>query len=137
MAEAEGRSIVELLHGTLLFYAVIFLTCMVGIIELLPEIDGSMKIVNCPCLTLEGKLLTALYFVLTLGLNFSISRCFNLYRRMVSYIAEGHAGEVMRNFQTNNVGIVRHFLSPYIEAIVIVVNVVFLIMLYFVRIGVI
>ena len=63
----------EVLREFSIFFAILFLTCIVGIIELLPEFD---KIHGNVWL---GGSLSAIYFGLLAGIIFSIDKCFWLY----------------------------------------------------------
>ena len=65
----------EVLREFSIFFAVLFLTCIVGIIELLPEFD---KIHGNVWL---GGSLSAIYFGLLAGIIFSIDKCFWLYEQ--------------------------------------------------------
>ena len=65
----------EVLREFSIFFAVLFLTCIVGIIELLPEFD---KIHGNVWL---GGSLSAIYFGLLALMIFSIDKCFWLYEQ--------------------------------------------------------
>ena len=78
LKEEYSKSIAELLRDFTIFFAVLVFTCIVGIIELLPELEkvsGSFGFIS----------LTFLYFVLLLGIVFSIIICFRLYDKNKTY----------------------------------------------------
>ena len=72
MKEENTKTIAELLRDFTIFFAVLFFTCTVGIIELLPELEKIRGIFGFISLTL-------LYFILLFGIVFSINKCFELY----------------------------------------------------------
>ena len=72
MENKDRTRVAESLREFSIFFAVIFLTCVVGIIELLPEldmIDGVFGWIS----------VSAIYFGLLAGIVFSTHACFWLY----------------------------------------------------------
>lgn len=74
MGNRDRSFIAQLLREFIIFFAVLFFTCVVGIIELLPEFDK-----------IEGMFgllsISAIYFGLLIGMVFSVDKCFWLYER--------------------------------------------------------
>jgi hypothetical protein len=64
----------ELLREFSIFFAVLFLTCVVGIIELLPELEKMTG-------AFSWLSLSALYFGLTAGSVYCVDKCFWLYEQ--------------------------------------------------------
>lgn len=77
----DRKRVARVLREFIIFFAVIFLTCVVGIIELLPEldkIDGVFGWIS----------VSAIYFGLLAGLVFSIHACFKIYKENRKFAGE-------------------------------------------------
>ena len=116
----------EVLREFSIFFAVLFFTCVVGIIELLPEFD---KISKYPYLLSFGWIfLSILYFGLLFGIVFCIDRCFWLYDQNKRLAGEfGFNFPEIEPFYTKG----KKMKKPLITVILLV-----FFMLYFVKIGV-
>lgn len=74
MENRDRKPTAELLRDFAIFFAVIFFTCLVGIIELLPEFDRIRGIWGFTAIS-------SIYFGLLAGVIFSIYVCFWLYEQ--------------------------------------------------------
>jgi|GEM_PF-3473953 hypothetical protein len=71
----EGRKRVsDFLREFMVFFAVLFFTCVVGIIELLPEFESINGFFS-------GLVVSAVYFGLLFGIDYSLFKCFYLYEQ--------------------------------------------------------
>ena len=68
--------IADFLREFMVFFAVLFFTCVVGIIELLPELDKINSLFSW-----GGIVISIVYFGLLLGLDYSLFKCFYLYEQ--------------------------------------------------------
>ena len=110
----------EVLREFSIFFAVLFFTCVVGIIELLPEFEKISGVF--------GRIaISAIYFGLLAGIIFSIDRCFWLYEQNKSL-----AGKYGFNFPQIEPF---HTMGKSIERLLIVGILVVFITLYLVKIG--
>ena len=71
----ERASVLEIL----LFWAIIFFTCLVGLIEFLPELNNWNYYVSTRYCWIFQSSIALLYFGLLLGVVFSLYKFFNLY----------------------------------------------------------
>ena len=76
MVEEYQKLSAEFFREMLLFFAVIFFTCVVGIIELLPEFEKTDGL-----LSWSTMVISVLYFGLLIGIDYSLDRCFWLYKQ--------------------------------------------------------
>lgn len=74
MEERRKEFTASLLRDFSIFFAVLFFTCVVGIVELLPEFEKINGILSWICIS-------TIYFGLLTGVVFSIQRCFWLYEQ--------------------------------------------------------
>lgn len=65
----------QLLRDIMLFYGVLIFTCVLGMIELIPELK--------PLPSSELPLVTIIYFGLLFGLIYSFSRCWDIYKESI------------------------------------------------------
>jgi hypothetical protein len=72
--EERRKRIADFLREFMIFFAVLFFTCVVGIIELLPEFESINGL-----FTWSWFAVSFLYFGLLLGVDYSVYVCFNLY----------------------------------------------------------
>jgi hypothetical protein len=85
----EGyKFIVEHLREMMIFWAVLVLTTVAGIIELLPEIKQPFNVQLC-CIS-------AIYFALLGGMCFSTWRVFNIYREIRDIALSGELGSLVK-----------------------------------------
>jgi hypothetical protein len=71
----EGRKrISDFLREFMVFFAVLFFTCVVGIIELLPQFGSINGLVS-------GVVISVVYYGLLLGIDYSLYKCFYLYEQ--------------------------------------------------------
>jgi hypothetical protein len=71
----EGRKrISDFLREFMVFFAILFFTCVVGIIELLPEFESINGLAS-------GLVVSAVYYGLLLGIDYSLYKCFYLYEQ--------------------------------------------------------
>jgi len=127
--EEKREQIAAFYREFMIFFAVLFFTCMVGLIELLPQLEKPNGLLNWSWL-----LMSSLYFGLVIGIDYSLEKCFWLYR-------------VNRTFrETINVGfyypdiefLVQKIFKKlkYLEGFLIAVITLFFILLYLVKIGI-
>lgn len=65
----------------LIFYSALFFTCVVGIIELLPEFENWSNLSGFTAGISYRISVSILYFGLLFGIVYSISKCFQLYSK--------------------------------------------------------
>jgi len=87
----EGKFLAETNRDFIIFWAVLFFTCIVGLIELLSELNRN-----------AGKWLklfvATLYFLLVVGIILSMSQCWNIYRVSYALTYNGKLGPEIENF---------------------------------------
>lgn len=121
LKKRSEKSIAELLIEFIIFFAVMFFTCTVGIIELLSEFDKIDGIFGWIAIS-------TIYFGLLAGIIFSIDKCFWLYEQNKRF-----AGKLGFNFPE---------LEPFylkgkrIERLLIITILLIFTMLYLVKIRV-
>lgn len=74
MANEDAKFGAEVLREFAIFFAVLFLTCVVGIIELLPEIEKINGLFSWTSVS-------TIYFGLLFGIVYSMDKCFWLYKQ--------------------------------------------------------
>lgn len=79
----DKKFVAELFRDLLLFFAVIFFTCVVGIIGLLPEFEETNGLLSWSTIVIS-----VLYFGLLVGIDYSLDRCFFLYKQNKAYGGE-------------------------------------------------
>ncbi len=138
---ATARLIVEGNRDFLVFYVVLFFTCVVGIIELLSEFDNVDRKFSKKGDD-EKIALTLLYLFLVAGIFFSISQCWNVYRISYALTYNGKLGNDLMNFAKENPSFVDileknyGFLTNiYWEIGVLTFNLTYFICLYLARLG--
>lgn len=75
MKQEKDGSIAVFYREILIFFAVLFFTCVVGIIELLPQLEEINGL-----LSWNWLLISSVYFGLLAGIDYSVKKCFWLYR---------------------------------------------------------
>ena len=126
MAKDRGQFAAELYRELLLFFAVVFFTCVVGIIELLPELEKTNGLFSWSWLAIS-----VLYFGLLLGIDYSLDRCFFLYKQNKTFGGEfgfnfpGLEGLVQKIFRKIN----------YLELSLVTIITLEFVFLYIVKIG--
>jgi hypothetical protein len=110
----------------LIFFAVLFFTCVVGIIELLPEFEKTSGLWSVVVISI-------VYFGLVLGIDYGIEKCFWLYRVNKEFIGRGAFRYPDVEF------LIRKFFKKItnLEVFLIVIIDVVFVLLYLVKIGVI
>jgi hypothetical protein len=78
LGERDAKYSAEILREFSIFFAVLFFTCVVGIIELLPEFGKIKGIYGLVAISI-------IYFGLLVGVIFSIDKCFWLYEQNKAY----------------------------------------------------
>jgi len=73
--EEQGKRAADFYREFMIFFAVLFFTCVVGIITLLPELEHPYGLLSWGWLSLS-----VLYFGLLLGIDYSLHVCFHLYK---------------------------------------------------------
>jgi hypothetical protein len=91
--ESGYKFIVEHLREMMIFWAVLVLTFLLGIIELLPEIKQ-------PFNAYQGWLFI-IYFTLLFGMCFSVFRVFSVYREIREYALSGKLGQILKDHAEN------------------------------------
>jgi hypothetical protein len=74
MEKEQYKRIADFYREFMIFFAVLFFTCVVGIITLLPELEHPYGLLSWGWLSLS-----VLYFGLLLGIDYSLHKCFYLY----------------------------------------------------------
>jgi hypothetical protein len=128
MAKDYSKFAAELYRDLLLFFAVVFFTCVVGVIELLPELEKINGLFSWSWLAL-----TVLYFGLVVGIEYSMDRCFWLYRRNKDVGKKSGYGFVYPELEGWVQRVFRKIV--YLEGVLIVGITIEFIILYLVKIG--
>ena len=122
----EAKHVAELYRTLIIFFAGMFFTCLVGLIELLPEFE-----------TITGGIgritITIIYFGLLSGILYSINKCFWLYE--MNKIWGGKYGFIFPDIELFHIKSF-HLKKKDLKTLLIasILSVFFL--LYFVKIGV-
>lgn len=119
LISANRDGLRESLREFIIFWAILFFTCIVGIIELLPEFD---KIE----VTFSWGSISALYILLFFGILLSIYECFLLYEQR-DFVYKFHPIELIKDWGIN---------VKWQRRILIVLFLLIFTLLYFVKIGV-
>ena len=126
MTENYRKHWAEFYREILLFFAILFFTCVVGIIELLPELEKINGLLSWSCLALSS-----LYFGLVIGVDYSLDRCFLLYKQNKAY-----GGKFAFVYPELEVYVKKIFKKVEIlEGFLLVIVSLVLVLLYFVKIG--
>ena len=96
-----ARLIVEGNRDFLVFYIVLLFTCVMGIIELLPELNEF----HCKKTDLK-VILTLMYLILVAGILFSTYQCWHVYRISYELTYSGKLGQELKRFATDNPSII-------------------------------
>jgi hypothetical protein len=126
----SGRYREEINRDYLIFWAVLFFTCLVGIIGLLSFIHENLSI------ELLGKFdVYVIYFVLLAGILLSFSRCVNIMREGKALTENGILGVGFREYVEANDTFTKIYINIWVE--IIFLFGIFLVFetLYFVLIG--
>lgn len=119
LISANRDGLRESLREFIIFWAILFFTCIVGIIELLPEFD-KIKV------TFSWGSISALYILLFFGILLSIYECFLLYEQR-DFVYKFHPIELIKDWGIN---------VKWQRRILIVLFLLIFTLLYFVKIGV-
>lgn len=125
----DYKFIVEHLREMMIFWAVLVLTTVAGIIELFPEIKQPFNVQMC-CIS-------AIYFALLFGMSFSIWRVFDIYRELRNVALSGKLDSIIQehanNKKTEFDRIIDLSHCRYFEISIIVPTIVVFGLLYFAR----
>lgn len=128
MNDKSAKHWADFYREFLIFFAIVFFTCVVGIIELLPEFENINTIISW-----RWFVVSLVYFGLLSGILYSLDKCFWLYGRnkihggnFAFLYPELEGGIVQKIFKKLN-----HFRLFLLFAILIV-----FILFYFVKVGV-
>lgn len=121
MENRDRRAVAELLRDFIVFFAILFLTCVVGIIELLGEFEKIKGIFG-------GVTIFIIYFGLVFLMIFGVNKCFWLYEQNKMYKGYGFFFHEIEPIETRG--------KKIKEGLIIAILVIFTV-LYFVKIGVI
>lgn len=126
MSDENYRLASETYRDFLLFFGVLFFTCVVGIFTLLPEFE---KIPYIPSWT--WLIISALYFGLLVGIAYSIRKCF-----WILFVEVKDLGKFSFRYPELETLVKKYFKEPkYLEWLFIIVVVIIFILLYFIKIG--
>jgi len=128
LEEQKPESIAAFYREMLIFFAVLFFTCVVGLIELLPQLETTNVL-----LSWNWLLMSFLYFALVVGIDYSLEKCFWLYRvnrRLEAF----HVGFRYPDIDFLVQKIFKKY--EYLEGFLIAVITLFFILLYLVKIGI-
>ena len=115
MAENNKQLRVEFFTEVLVFFAVLFFTCVIGIIELLPELEKINGLFSFIAFTV-------LYGGLVAGIDLSLYYCFYLYKMKFIF---PHLESIAKFFKG---------ISNFRNLLMFVISLEF-VLLYFVKIG--
>ena len=80
----------------MIFWAAGFFTSVIGIIELLPELENIKRSLG------HFILISGLYWALVLLISLSIFNCIRIIRENVNYVNSGMLGEELKEYAKNN-----------------------------------
>ena len=120
MSDELKKTAAETYRDFMLFFGVVFLTCVVGIIELLQEFGKIHAVPSWSWLTIS-----VLYFGLLFGINYSIHKCF-----WILFVEVKDTGKYGFRYPALNGVITSFFKKPkYLEAsIIALVTLVFVLL---------
>ena len=104
-AKEYAKLAVEFNRDMLVFWALLFFTCVVGIIELLPQIkEQPISNIGLPGIDLrnEQTYISVIYFGLLGGMIFSILNSFRIYRDSKKLVLAGELGEDSKKYAEKN-----------------------------------
>lgn len=127
--EEKGEHIAVFYREVMIFFAVLFFTCVVGLIELLPQLEKPNGLLSWSWL-----LMSSLYFVLVVGIDYSLGKCFWLYRENRAFREKLHVGFYYPDIEFLVQKIFKKL--KYLEGFLIAVITLFYILLYLVKIGI-
>lgn len=134
---------VESNRDMLIFWAVLFFTCVVGIIELLPEIrELTFPLRGISLITIFASnqtYVTCIYFGLLSGMVFSIINAFNVYRNSFDLVQKDELGadgkKSVKDYPTYIDRLMFLKGDKIAESCLISLIFLFFVLLYFSRIG--
>ena len=129
LTQEGARLEVESNNDFLIFYAVLFFTCVVGTIELLPSFEEWVKKGSW-----EKRLLSFLYAGLLFGMLFSISSSWRILRENHDIIFSGKLENGIKDYISANQTIFDHLLDVRYEAIIKIIIASIFELLYFAKI---
>ena len=129
MKEEKDESMAVFYREVLIFFAVLFFTCVVGLIELLPQLETTNVLLSWSWL-----LMSFLYFGLVVGIDYSLEKCFWLYRVNRTLRETIHVGFYYPDIEFLVQKIFKKL--KYLEGFLIAVITLFFILLYLVKIGI-
>lgn len=131
---------VETNREILVFWAILIFTCVVGIIELLPEID-EQKFSDGLTISLTNaqSYVFLIYFGLLIGMVVSTHSAFSRYRESNKLVLEGKLGEELKEYAKAHPTwvdkIIRSKADWFIESILVVLALFVFTCLYCVKLG--
>jgi len=131
---------VETNREMLVFWAVLFFTCVVGIIELLSEIKvQSFSSGLTPSWTNAQSYIFLIYFGLLIGMILSVHSAFSRYKESNRLVLDGELGAELKNYAETHPTwmdtLIRWRANIILEAIIIVSILFVFVLLYCVKIG--
>jgi hypothetical protein len=125
--EEKDKRLADFYREFMLFFAVLFFTCMIGIITLLPELKNTNGLLSWGWLSIS-----VLYFGLLSGIGYSLHKCFYLYK--LNKIFGGKFGFNYPELE----GLVKKIFkkTEYLDGFLIVGITFVFIILYLVKLGV-
>lgn len=88
MGNSDEKYIAQVLREFTIFFAVMFFTCVVGIIEFLPELN-KIHLMHAPW---GFTTISIIYFALLAGIIYSVKYCFWLYEQNRRFREMGKSG---------------------------------------------
>jgi hypothetical protein len=129
LKEEKAENIAVFYREVLIFFAVLFFTCVVGLIELLPQLETTNGLLSWSWL-----LMSCLYFGLVVGVDYSLDKCFRLYQVNRWFRERLRVGFYYPDIEFLVQKIFKKF--EYLEEFLIVVITLFFVLLYLVKIGI-
>lgn len=106
-AKEWAKDRIDINSNFLIFWATIFLTSFIGLIELLPEVK--------PLKEIKSKkyffLISLLYFALVVLMSVSIHSCIRIVRENVMFTRDGYLGEEYSNFTLEHPSLTDSFVT--------------------------
>ena len=125
--EEEKKRIADFFREFIVFFAGLFFTCVVGIIELLPELEKINGVFS-------GLAFSLLYFGLLLGVNYSVYKFFQFYEYNKNLVKK-HG----RGFSSHDIDYLARIFknSKNLQWLILVLTTFVFVLLYLVKLGII
>ena len=138
LSKEDAKFLAETYREFIIFYAVLFFTCVVGIIELLPQVEKWTFDFGLRFWTFDLPLCLLYFLGFLLGIIISIHECFDIYRKSAKLTRSGQLGYGVKEYVKEHPTIIDHFIltkkGTIIEVVLIIGVLSIFTLLYFSKI---